>query len=386
MLSSVLFGLIELASASPLARRQASAYPAAGVTGPAPKAAWVATLEAAHSAGRIPNVSQAYMGDDNPAYPDGVDVGADGVCSWTLTGCLAPTDIFQAPNGSWGVSFDDGPLDPSPTLYTFLAEQNQTATHFLIGSNILSNPDIFQQAVDTGGHLAIHTWSHPYMTTLNDTAVLGELGWTAQIIFDLTGLIPRYWRPPYGDADNRIRAIAKEVFGLETVLWNDDSDDWCLSSQTTTTCGGEGPGSLDALESELRSWQQGPMSPGIIGLEHELTQWTVSAFISTYPGLEVEGWNASAIPDLFDEEAWYLNAWRNDTPIEAAVSIGTGPHDISPPAPSTSAVPSSTSTSPGTAAAEGGAAPTAAPSNGAPFVRAAGVGALAFALLAIFLT
>lgn len=42
-----------------------------------------------------------------------------------------------------------------------------------------------------------------------------------QIISDLNGgRIPKFWRPPFGDVDNRVRAIAKGVFGLETVVWN----------------------------------------------------------------------------------------------------------------------------------------------------------------------
>ena len=63
------------------------------------------------------------------------------------------------------------------------------------------------------------------MTTLSNEAVIAEIGWTMQIIFDSTGgLIPKFWRPPFRDADNRIRAIAHEVFGLTTVLWNADSN------------------------------------------------------------------------------------------------------------------------------------------------------------------
>lgn len=27
--------------------------------------------------------------------------------------------------------------------------------------------------------------------------VVGELGWTAQIIFDQSGKVPAFWRPPY---------------------------------------------------------------------------------------------------------------------------------------------------------------------------------------------
>ena len=69
--------------------------------------------------------------------------------------------------------------------------------------------------------IAVHTWTHPYMTTLSNLEIVSELGWTIEIIHDLTGgRIPVYWRPPFGDADNRVIAIAKEVFGLTTVIWN----------------------------------------------------------------------------------------------------------------------------------------------------------------------
>ena len=33
-----------------------------------------------------------------------------------------------------------------------------------------------------------------------------------KLIYDSTGgRVPKFWRPPYGDSDNRVRAIAKEV-------------------------------------------------------------------------------------------------------------------------------------------------------------------------------
>lgn len=59
------------------------------------------------------------------------------------------------------------------------------------------------------------------MTTKTNKEVLAELGWTLQIIHDSTGgRVPKYWRPPYGDSDRRVHAIAKEVFGLTGILWN----------------------------------------------------------------------------------------------------------------------------------------------------------------------
>ena len=69
----------------------------------------------------------------------------------------------------------------------------------------------------------MHTWTHPYMTSLSNEDVVAQLAWTMQIIHDSTGgRVPRFWRPPYGDSDTRVSAIAKEVLGMITVIWNQE--------------------------------------------------------------------------------------------------------------------------------------------------------------------
>lgn len=51
-----------------------------------------------------------------------------------------------------------------------------------------------------------------------------------EIISDMSGgLIPGLYRPPYGDVDNRVRAIAESVFGLQAAIWNHDTDGQCWS-------------------------------------------------------------------------------------------------------------------------------------------------------------
>lgn len=94
----------------------------------------------------------------------------------------------------------------------------------MIGTNILANPALFTFAVETlKDDIAGHTWTHPYMTTQTNEQVVGQLGWTMQLIHNSTGgRVTKYWRPPFGDADNRVRAIAKEVFGLQAILWNQE--------------------------------------------------------------------------------------------------------------------------------------------------------------------
>ncbi|GEM11926.1 chitin deacetylase, carbohydrate esterase family 4 protein [Rhodotorula toruloides] len=264
-------GLLTSTLASPLYSRQTSTLPAPGIRGPTPKSEWVARYEAAKAAGQIPTFAPAKMS------------------STGIAGCFGDDNISDAPDGTYGVSFDEGPLPSSLALYQFLLKQNQTATHFFIGTNIVNNPD---------------------MTTLNDTQILGELGWTAQAIHDFSGgLVPKFWRPPYGDVDDRVRAIAREVFNLTLVGWNRDSNDWCLNSGPGA-CPSYGPQSQADLESKLRGWMVGRKSPGSCGLEHESGDKTVGAFINTYPGIKQHGWDARCIPDLFNL-SWYLNSPRN---------------------------------------------------------------------------
>lgn len=55
-----------------------------------------------------------------------------------------------------------------------------------------------------------------------------------QMIKLAVGVTPTCWRPPYGDVDDRIRAIAKGL-GLRAVLWQYDSNDWQVGASTTVT-------------------------------------------------------------------------------------------------------------------------------------------------------
>jgi peptidoglycan/xylan/chitin deacetylase (PgdA/CDA1 family) len=76
------------------------------------------------------------------------------------------------------------------------------------------------QAEYMAGHqLSVHTWSHPYLTKLTNEEIVAELGWTKQVIKDVVGVTPNTFRPPYGDIDDRVRAIAAQM-GLTPVIWS----------------------------------------------------------------------------------------------------------------------------------------------------------------------
>ncbi|GAA5921351.1 hypothetical protein JCM6882_005177, partial [Rhodosporidiobolus microsporus] len=167
-----------------------------------------------------------------------------------------------------------------------------------------------------------------------------------------------------GDTDNRVRAIAQEVFGLKLAGWDVDSSDWCLSEGGGSSCGGSSISSQSQLENELRKWQTGSKTPGILGLEHELTSHSIQAFINTFDGIRQNGWDARCIPDLFGDD-WYANAARTESP-DTSFEIGVGPNggidDSAAPPSSASSASSASSTS---ASSSTTSSPASSPSQAA---------------------
>jgi len=181
----------------------------------------------------------------------------------------------------------------------------------MIGYNILYYPSQFSLAFESNHDIAVHTWTHPFMTTLSDLQVVGELGWTIQLIANSTGgRIPKFWRPPYGDSDVRVSAIAKEVFNLQTVVWNQDTADWAQNS-------------TPPIQSALQRFLTGPKSPGLIVLEHELTDVTTGGFEISFNMIKANGWNFQSLAQVVGGGSSYQNAQSsssNDVIQEPIVS------------------------------------------------------------------
>ena len=72
---------------------------------------------------------------------------------------------------------DDGPSPFTPLVLKALADRGLKATFFVIGSNILTNPQILYDAFTAGHSIGIHTWSHKYLTTLTNDQIVAEVVW-----------------------------------------------------------------------------------------------------------------------------------------------------------------------------------------------------------------
>lgn len=106
------------------------------------------------------------------------------------------------------MSLDDGPGMYTPKLLEYLDEKDLHATFFVVGSRVVQYPDTLRDEYMAGHEISVHTWSHPPLTTLTNEQVVAELGWARLAIQKVHGVTPTTMRLPYGDIDDRIRAIA----------------------------------------------------------------------------------------------------------------------------------------------------------------------------------
>jgi peptidoglycan/xylan/chitin deacetylase (PgdA/CDA1 family) len=81
-----------------------------------------------------------------------------------------------------------------------------------------------RRAVAEGHELGNHSWSHPNLTDRPQLATR-EMRRTNVVIEEVTGALPRWFRPPFGRGADSLVAPAGEM-GLEIALWDVDARDW----------------------------------------------------------------------------------------------------------------------------------------------------------------
>ena len=106
----------------------------------------------------------------------------------------------------------------SRKLLEYLDEKDLHATFFVVGSRVLERPDALRDEYMSGHEISLHTWSHRPLTSLTNEEIVAEFGWTRRVISEVIGVTPTTMRPPYGDIDDRVRAIALAM-GMVPIIW-----------------------------------------------------------------------------------------------------------------------------------------------------------------------
>ncbi|KZV96954.1 glycoside hydrolase/deacetylase [Exidia glandulosa HHB12029] len=218
----------------------------------------------------IPDIKPFTYGDNMCSIPENAArIGNNTECWWTCGHCERASDITTCKTkGTWGSSFDDGPAPQTGQLLDYLKAHNLKTTFFVVGSRVKDRPEYLQTEYLLGHTIGVHTWSHTSLTTQSTEAIIAEFGWTKKIIKDALGVTPMYIRPPYGDIDDRVRAIARAM-NLTPVIWtvgdgvSFDTFDWEVP-------GGEQTASASVTQFQTILTHAANLATGFIVLEHDL--------------------------------------------------------------------------------------------------------------------
>lgn len=102
------------------------------------------------------------------------------------------------------LTFDDGPnTTTTPQVLDILEREGVVATFFLIGNNINDSvKPVMQRQVSLGCELANHSWSHSDMSTMSYSQIQQEITNTNNKIYQMVGVTPKFFRPPYISTSN----------------------------------------------------------------------------------------------------------------------------------------------------------------------------------------
>ncbi len=118
------------------------------------------------------------------------------------------------------LTFDDGPGTHTQEVLAALAAAHVPATFFVQGGSASAYPELIQQMKDAGYEVENHTWNHPWLTKVSAAEFASQITRTNNVIGG-----SRFLRPPYGDSNATVRALASSM-GLRLAFWTVDTRDW----------------------------------------------------------------------------------------------------------------------------------------------------------------
>ncbi|MEV5439545.1 polysaccharide deacetylase family protein [Streptomyces sp. NPDC052682] len=193
----------------------------------------------------------------------------------TLTAHATPAQA-AACNGYVALTFDDGPSGNTPALLNALRQNGLRATMFNEGRYAAANPAQVRAQVAAGMWVGNHSYTHPHLTQLTQAQIDAEISRTQQAVAAAGGGTPKLFRPPYGETNATVRAVAAR-YGLTQIIWDVDSQDWNGAS-------------TDAIVQAA-----GRLTNGQIILMHDWAANTLAAIPRIAQGLAARGLCAGAI-------------------------------------------------------------------------------------------
>ena len=153
---------------------------------------------------------------------------------------------------TFDAGYENGNTEP---ILDALKKHGVSATFFVVGTYIESEPDLIRRMVEEGHTVGNHTWHHPNMSQIaTKDSFCQELEAVEDAYREITGQdMTKYYRPPQGKYSESNLQMAQEL-GYKTFFWSLAYVDWYQDDQ---------PAREEAFDKLL-----GRIHPGAIVLLH----------------------------------------------------------------------------------------------------------------------
>jgi peptidoglycan/xylan/chitin deacetylase (PgdA/CDA1 family) len=193
------------------------------------------------------------------------------------------------------LTFDDGPNEPyTSEILDVLDQEGVKATFFTVGVNVATYPDVARRIVTDGNVIANHSWDHSRLASAVDFRY-SQLQRTQDEIQSVTGVVPRFFRPPAGiHTPWQLKRVTSS--NMVTVNWDAEGFDWMK------------PNSPERIEQKVLA----SVRPGSIVLLHDGDETrhgsdrsqTVAALPVIIETLRAEGYRFVTLPELLGQPAY----------------------------------------------------------------------------------
>ncbi|NMH98398.1 polysaccharide deacetylase family protein [Pseudonocardia acidicola] len=140
------------------------------------------------------------------------------------------------------LTFDDGPGPGStPAVLSVLEALDVRATFFVLGAELARRPELGRAVCAAGHELAVHGWDHRWLLGRPFPRVREDLARCRDLVADLTGRPPVWFRPPYGVLTGDALLAARSL-GLRPVLWTAWGRDWAATATARSVVEAVTPG------------------------------------------------------------------------------------------------------------------------------------------------
>lgn len=181
------------------------------------------------------------------------------------------------------LTFDDGPDSTlTPRLLKTLKKYHAHATFFEVGQSVSRYPKISRVVLAGGNEIGNHSWNHPNFNSIGTAQTVSQVTRTNRAIYQATGTLPQYVRPPYGN----ITAAEGRAIEQPIIRWSVDSRDWAYLNSSKDI-------------NEVMHDTHG----GDIILMHDIHAQSVAAAPTIIKRLQAKGYKLVTVSQLLNSQA-----------------------------------------------------------------------------------